>query len=347
MFAVRPTLFRVILVFLFTAAVGALAQTSINDVHVTPRAAAATVLAATYPADPSARLAPGSLIHASADLVLVPVTITDDRYRPVVGLDQENFQLFENKKVQEIKHFSSEDAPVSVGILLDTSGSMSYKLQRAREAVLQFCEEANPQDEFFLITFSDNPSLATDFTSRSEQIADDLLTVHSKGRTSLLDAIYMALGKMRNARYARKALLILSDGGDNHSRYTEHDVNSAIKESDVTVYAVGTYEDYVGTREEMLGPELLDSIAEQSGGHSFTLTNFNDVPEITRAIGRQLRHQYMLAYTPQTAPHDGKWHKINVKVRPPKQLRHYFLHVEARPGYYADAQPQPPATQQP
>jgi Ca-activated chloride channel family protein len=308
-----------------------LAQTALGDVHIAPRAKTVDVAATAYsPISPAG----GSLIRASVDLVMVPVTITDALNRPIVGLEQENFQLFENKKPQEIRHFSSEDAPVSVGVLLDTSGSMADKLDRAREAVLQFCEAANPQDEFFLITFADVPRLATDFTTRAQEMGSDLLTVRSKGRTSLLDAVYMALGKMRGARYARRALLVLSDGGDNHSRYSERDVKSAVKEADVLIYAVGTYERYVSTTEELLGPELLRGLAELTGGRAFTLSNLNDMPRVTRAIGTQLRHQYMLAYRPLSPPHDGKWHKISVKLRLPKKLR-YLLRVDARAGYYA------------
>lgn len=311
------------------------AQTAIDDVHITSRTSGIGVASASFTAHPITGFPASSLIHTSVDLVMVPVTITDGLNRPVVGLDQENFQLFENKRPQEIKHFSLEDAPVSVGIIVDTSGSMGDKLERARDAVLQFCEAANPQDEFFLITFADSPRLATDFTTRTEDLGNDLLTARSKGRTALLDAIYMGIQKMRKARYARKALLILSDGGHNHSRYTEHDVKAAVKEADVMVYAVGTYDRYVSSEEERLGPELLSSISEPTGGHSFALTNVNELPAVSRAIGIQLRHQYMLAYRPEARPHDGKWHKISVKLRLPKKLHNYLLHVEARAGYYA------------
>jgi len=307
-------------------------QTAIDDVHITPKEKTVDVASASYPAS----FGPNGLIRTSVDLVLVPVSITDDLNRPVVGLGQSNFQLFENKRPQEIKNFSSEDTPVSIGILVDTSGSMSYKLDRAREAVVQFCEEANPQDEFFLITFADEPRLVTDFTSHVEDVANDLLTLRSKGQTSLLDAMYLAIRQMRSARYPRKALLIISDGGDNHSRYTEHDLKSAIRESDVTVYAVGTYERWVPTQEELLGPELLRSLAESTGGLAFSLNNANEMPSVTRAIGDRLRHQYVLAYEPQAAAHDGKWHKISVKLRLPKKF--VFLHVSARPGYYATGQ---------
>lgn len=331
MFASARSISRLIIWALFLAS-GAvvLAQTSINDVHIVPRQRGVELIAPLA----AAGLPAASLIHASVDLVMVPVTITDAMNRPVVGLDRDNFQVYENKKPQEIKHFSSEDTPISVGIIVDTSGSMKDKLDRAREAVGQFCDTANPQDEFFMITFADTPRLVTDFTTRSEQVQNDLLTARSKGRTSLLDAIYMAVRKMRSARYSRRALLILSDGGDNHSRYTEHDVKGAIKESDILIYAVGTYDRFVNTEEELLGPDLLRSIAEVTGGQAYTLPNINEMPAVTRAIGSQLRHQYMLAYQPQSKPKDGKWHKISVKLRLPKSF-HHFLRVDARTGYYA------------
>ena len=278
-----------------------------------------------------------SVIRSNVDLVTVPVTITDNLNRPVVGLDQDNFQLFEDKKPQEIRHFSNEDTPVSIGLIVDMSGSMHDKVNRIKDAVTAFCKEANPQDEFFIITFADSPRLVTDFTSNIDQVPSDLLLPHPKGRTSLLDAIYMGLHKMRSARYRRRALLIFSDGGDNHSRYSERDIKNAVKESDVLLYAVGTYDQYVDTQEEMLGPELLRSITEVTGGKAYTLTNIADLPSVTRAIGVQLRHQYVLAYRPQERPRSGKWYKISVKLRLPKRL-HVFLRVDARPGYYATAE---------
>jgi Ca-activated chloride channel family protein len=324
-----------ILACALTCAVGeAWAQSAIDDVHVAIRSKPLEMAAATYAATLAAGGFSGaSLIRTSADLVMVPVSVTDDFHRPVLGLDQDNFQLFEGKKRQAIKHFSSEDTPISVGIVLDVSSSMSYKLEQAREAVAAFCDQANPEDEYFLITFADAPRLETDFTNSSAKIENDLLTVRPKGMTSLLDAIEMGLKKMKQARYGRKALLILSDGGDNHSRHTERAVKSAIKESDVMIYAVGTYDRYVATQEEMLGPELLRTVTSLTGGQAYTLTNENDLPLVTRRIGLQLRHQYVLAYQPQLAQKDGKWRKVSVKLRLPKKLR--FLHVDARPGYYA------------
>ena len=326
--SVRRFLTYAILRCLITSATVAAAQTAIDDVHIPPREKTVDVANAAYSA------AYTGLIRTNADLVLVPVTVTDELNRPIVGLDQENFRLFENKQPQEIKNFSSEDTPVSVGILVDTSGSMSSKLDRAREAVQQFCESSNPQDEFFLITFADQPHLAADFTSHADEIANNLLTTQSKGRTSLLDAIYLGLRKMREAHYGRKALLIISDGGDNHSRYTEHDLKSMVRESDVSVYAIGVYDRWVSSQEEILGPQLLRKIADASGGSAFSLASIAEMPAVSRNISVRLRHQYLLAYAPQAAPpHDGKWHKISVKLRLPKKFP--FLHVDARPGYYS------------
>jgi Ca-activated chloride channel family protein len=308
-------------------------QTSIDDIHVAPRQRSISEAPLGAPHSPGGI----GLIRSSVELVTVPVTITDAMNRPVTGLDRDNFRLFENKQPQEIKNFSSEDTPVSIGIILDVSGSMRNKLERARDAVHQFCDASNPQDEFFLITFSDDPRLATDFTNRPEEIENAMLVAQSRGRTSLLDAIYMGIRKMKDARYSRRALLILSDGGDNHSRYSERNVKSAVKEADILIYTVGTYDRYANTLEERLGPELLEEVSGVTGGQSYTLTNPAELPQVTRAIGIRLRHQYMLTYSPQKRDRDGKWHKINVKLLLPKRWSS-FLHVSARTGYYASAQ---------
>ena len=327
---VRSTCCPVVLIFFSFFAVEGNSQTAIDDVHVVPRTPGIELATATS----GPRFSGASLLRTSTDLVMVPVTITDNMNRLVLGLDRNNFRVFENKQPQEIKNFSSEDTPVSIGILMDVSGSMANKLERARDAVHQFCDASNPQDEFFIITFSDSPRLAMDFTTRSEEIESALLGAQSRGRTSLLDAIYMGLRKMKDARYSRRALLIISDGGDNHSRYGERDVKSAVKEADVLIYAVGTYDQYATTQEELLGPELLQDIASVTGGQAYTLSNASEMPEVTRAIGTRLRHQYMLTYRPESRSHDGKWHKISVKLLLPKKWS-AFLRVNARTGYYA------------
>ena len=333
---VLPPVVCAALVFTVAVAVNqATAQSSLDDVHIAPREATVAVAKAEYsPNLASAALAPR--IRTNVDLVLVPVSVTDGMQRLVTGLDQANFQVFEGKKSLPIKHFSSEDAPISVGILVDASGSMKNKMDRVQEAVNQFCEASNPGDEFFMITFSDVPHLASDFTSAPEDLQRELLFEHPKGQTSLLDAIYMGIGKMRQAKYTKKALLIVSDGGDNHSRYGEREVKAAVKESDVMVYAIGTFDRYVPTTEEMMGPALLSSVAETTGGRAFVLEDPREMPKVAHRIGVELRTQYVLAYHPEHAPHDGKWHKISVKLKLPKQLA--FLRVRAKAGYYASAE---------
>ena len=329
------------LVFCVVVCLGSfsLAQTDVNDVHVTPREVEKPKEAPT--SDTLATATPGMTAHVrplkvDVDLVLVPVTITDPLNRLVTGLEKENFQLFEGNAAQEIRTFSSEDAPVSLGVIFDSSGSMSSKMERAKDAVMEFFKTANPQDEFFMITFSDEPEEVSDFTNSVDEIQNKLVFAVPRRRTALLDAIYMGVSKMRQAKYAKKALLIVSDGGDNHSRYGEREVKAAVKESDVMVYAIGTFDRYVPTAEEMMGPALLASVAETTGGRSFVLEDPREMPKVAQRIGVELRTQYVLGYHPEHAPHDGKWHKISVKLKLPKQLA--FLRVHAKTGYYASAE---------
>jgi Ca-activated chloride channel homolog len=314
------------------------AQTDVNDIHVSPRPpekAAPEEVASDKVAPPQlgAHVRP---LKATADLVLVPVTITDPMNRLVTGLDKENFQLFEGGANQEIKTFSSEDAPVSLGVIFDSSGSMSSKMERAKDAVMEFFKTANPQDEFFMITFSDEPEVVSDFTNSVDEIQSKLVFTIPRRRTALLDAIYMGVTKMREAKYAKKALLIISDGGDNHSRYTENEIKALVKEADVMVYAIGIYDRYFPTEEERLGPALLGEVAELSGGRAFTVENPNDLADVATKIGVELRNQYVLGYRPQNIQRDGKWRKIKVKLLPPKGLPQ--LRVYARTGYYAPEQ---------
>ncbi len=306
-----------------------MAQTDLDQVHIVPRA-----IPATDAIQPSA--VPSShtgLIRRDVDLVMVPVIITDTTGRLVTGLQKQNFKVFEEKQKQEIRSFSNEDAPISVGIVLDTSGSMETKIARAKEAVAEFCNTANPQDQFFLITFSDTPNADSGFTSSAQDIQNKLAFITPKGNTSLLDAVYLGIQKMRHASQPRKALIVISDGGDNHSRYTENEIKSAVREADVTLFSIGIYDRYFPTREERLGPQLMSDLAESTGGMSFTLDNPNDLPLVANQIGRVLREQYVLAYHPKNAKHDGQWHKIKVKLLLPKGLP--YLVVHAKNGYFA------------
>jgi Ca-activated chloride channel family protein len=311
------------------------AQTTVNDVHILPRE---VEKGKTQEVAKQTLVSPSLDTHArplkvAVDLVLVPVTITDPMNRLVTGLDRENFQLFEGSSKEEIKSFSSEDAPVSLGVIFDSSGSMSSKMDRAKDAVVEFFKTANPQDEFFMITFSDAPEVVSDFTNSVDEIQGKLVFTVPRKRTALLDAIYMGISKMRQAKYPKKALLIISDGGDNHSRYTEGEIKALVKEADVMVYAIGIYDRYFPTEEERLGPALLGEIAELTGGRAFTVENPNDLADVATKIGVELRNQYVLGYRPTKVARDGKWRKIKVKLLPPKGLPP--LRVYARTGYYA------------
>jgi Ca-activated chloride channel family protein len=310
----------------------ATAQNSINEVHISPRIelSASEVPAQLLSATLDTHTEP---IRKQVDLVLVPVTITDPWNRIVTGLHPGNFQLYEGKHSQEIRHFSTEDAPVSLGILLDVSGSMKDKIERAREAVVEFLKAANQQDEFFMIAFADRPQLLRDFTDAGENAPLQGLLTEPKGRTSLLDAIYLGLANMRHAKYQRRALLVISDGGDNHSRYTEAEIRSLAKEADLGIYAIGIFDRFFHTHEELLGPSLLAELSQVSGGLSYTVDNPNELPAIAHRVGTALRNQYVLAYRPDQSARDGKWHKIRIRLRLPKGLPP--LHVFAKTGYYA------------
>jgi Ca-activated chloride channel family protein len=310
-------------------------NTDVQDVHITPQSKPNKKVSVDGTAT-GAHNALSLMIKKKVDLVLVPVTVTDPMNRVVTGLDRENFRVFEGKEEQDVRNFSSEDGPISLGIILDMSGSMGSKIERAREAVTEFLKTANPQDEFFLVTFADRPQTSPEFTQSLEHLQGNLLYTVPKGSTALLDAIYLGLSKMRQAKYPKKSLLIISDGGDNHSRYTEKDIKSLVKEADVMIYSIGIYDNYFATEEERLGPALLSDISELSGGRSFTIDDPNDLADVAAKIGIELRNQYILGYHPRDSGRDGKWHKIKVKVLPPKGLPH--LHVYSKSGYYASSQ---------
>ena len=288
---------------------------------------------------PKAEILPKANIRVDSTLVLIPVTVTDPMNRFVTGLEKENFKIFEDKKEQEIKQFSSEDAPISVGVVFDCSGSMGHKLEKSRMAVAQFFKMANPEDEFFLVQFNDSAQLAQPFTTSLEEIQNRLTFTQSKGRTALLDAVYLALHEMKKAKNPRKALLLISDGGDNNSRYTEGEIKNLVKEADVQIYAIGIYEPVSGrsrTPEEMNGPGLLTEIAEQTGGRQYQVENLNELPDIAAKIGVELRNQYILGYSPLNVTHDGKYRHVQVKLVQPRGLPP--LRPFWKQGYYAPQQ---------
>jgi len=285
---------------------------------------------------PGRAFKPGGTLHVDVDMALVNVTVTDPYNRLVTGLDPDNFRVFEDNVEQEVVTFSAEDVPISIGVIFDFSGSMSNKVGKAREAALQFFKTANPQDEFFLVSFNERAELTSAFTSSVEDLQSRLMLTSPKGRTALLDAIYLGLSEMRGAHNAKRALLILSDGGDNHSRYNESDIKRLVREADTQLYAIGIF-DPLGSRnrtpEELKGPSLLSEITEMTGGRVFAVERLEDLPDIATKIGMELRNQYVLGYRPSNKTHDARWRKIKIKLRAPRGLPP--LTVFAKTGYYA------------
>jgi len=279
---------------------------------------------------------PGGTIHFDVDLALVNVTVTDPFNRLVTGLEPDNFRVFEDSIEQEVVTFSAEDVPISIGVIFDFSGSMSNKVGKAREAAVQFFKTANPQDEFFLVSFNERAELTSSFTNSVEDLQSRMMLTAPKGRTALLDAIYLGLSQMRGAHNAKRALLILSDGGDNHSRYNESDIKRLVKEADTQLYAIGIF-DPLGYRnrspEELSGPSLLSEVTELTGGRVFAVEKLDDLPDIASKIGMELRNQYVLGYRPSNKAHDARWRKLKIKLRAPKGLPP--LSVYSKMGYYA------------
>jgi Ca-activated chloride channel family protein len=278
----------------------------------------------------------GQSLHFDVDLALVNVTVTDPYNRLVTGLDPDNFRVFENNVEQEIQYFSSEDVPISIGVIFDLSGSMANKVGKAKEAALQFFKTANPQDEFFLVSFNERAEVVSPFTSIVEDLQSRILSASAKGRTALLDGIYLGLSEMRTARNAKRALLIISDGGDNNSRYSERDIKRLVREAGTQLYSIGIFDpfEYRGrTLEELNGPTLLSEVTELTGGRAFTVENLNELPDIATKIGSELRNQYILGYRPSNKSHDARWRKIKVKMRAPRGLPP--LSVYAKTGYCA------------
>ncbi len=278
-------------------------------------------------------------IRIDTTLVQINVTVTDPLNRFVTGLEKEHFKLFEDKVEQSIVQFSSEDAPLSIGLVFDTSGSMGPKLQESRKAAAEFFKTANPEDEFFLVEFNDRPELVAPFTTDTEELQNRLAFTQSKGKTALLDGVYLAMNQMKKARNPRKAILIISDGGDNNSRYTESEVKNAVREADVQIYGVGIFES-LGNRgrtpEELAGPGLLSQVAELTGGRSYNVENVAELPDIAAKIGIELRNQYVLYYSPKNTARDGKYRHVQVKLVQPRGLPP--LKAFFRLGYYAPSQ---------
>ena len=275
-------------------------------------------------------------IRIEANLVLVPMTVTDPLNRLVTGLEPQNFEVYDNNVGQTIKTFSTEDAPVTIGIVFDLSGSMQTKFVRARKALTEFLRTSNPADEFFVVAFNDKPAVIVDYTSDVDDVEARMVMLKPENRTALIDAVYLGINKLKQAKYERKALLIISDGGDNRSRYSEGELRRVVRESDVQIYSIGIFDSYAPTEEETLGPILLTDISELTGGKMFRVTNSEDMGDIATRISQELRNEYVVGYRPTDLKKDGNWRKLKVRLVQPAGLP--TLSVHYRQGYYAPSQ---------
>jgi VWFA-related protein len=297
------------------------------------------------PADAAPRPDPASpnvyrsnaVIHVQSDLVLIPVTVTDRNGRTVSGLEKKDFAVFEDAAPQDIVHFGAEDAPVTIGIVFDASGSMRSKMSKAREAVHTLLEHANPDDEFFFVRFSTEARLTVPLTHNTDDIRRQMDSLHTNGTTALLDAVRLAIQEMGQAHNSRKAIVIVSDGEDNASFWTVPELKRTVREQEIVIYAIGIPEN-PGEGSDCIpghrcGSALLKDISTQTGGQLFVVHHIEDLPGIAATIGEWLRHQYVLGYVPSRPDKDGTYRKVEVKLDRPKGYPK--MNANWRKGYFA------------
>jgi len=300
-----------------TIGVNVVAQDGQYKVSITPRARPSSAQAGPKPS--------GTLRH-NVNLVLIPVLVTDMDDRPVLGLKQENFRLFEDGAEQGISQFFSDDSPISIGLIVDASNSMRTKMSQSRRAVSEFLRMSTPGDDFFLLKFNDHPEVLRGFTTKIEDIEEDVDALQTGGWTSLYDAIYLAINTMKHAKQTRKVLLILSDGGDNNSRYTESEVRQRVKEADVRIFSISILD---------RSPSL-DRISQESGGRAYRVKNLDELPDLAVNINVEMHSQYVLGYTPAARANDGKYRKVKVEVA--EQAEGQRLRTSWKRGYYGPMQ---------
>ena len=281
-----------------------------------------------------------AVFKAHTDLVLIPVTVTDTLNRFVLGLQKEDFQLSEDGMQQNVTLFSGENAPLSVGVIFDESGSMSYKLKTSLDAATQLLTALDKEDQAFLVEFADSAKVSVPFTGPREDMQTALKNAHACGQTAMSDAIDTGLVEMKKATNSRKAIVIVSDGGDNSSHYAAAQIEGLVREADVQIYAMGVFDPVFSlgsTPEEISGPRLLSEIASQTGGRAFAAAVPGDLPSVANRIAVELRNQYVLGYYPKNKTRDGKYRTVKVNVSQPIGIASP-LKVHWRLGYYAPAQ---------
>lgn len=283
-------------------------------------------------------------ISVDVELVTLPVSVLDRDGHPVFGLEKENFRVFEDGVEQEIERFVQEDVPVSIGLAIDSSGSMNNKRQSVSSAALVFVRESNPDDETFIVTFNDEVFLEQDFTRSIGNLTDALDNIQPRGETAVNDAIYLALEHVEEeGRMDKKAILIISDGEDNASAYGHNAIMERLRQSDVTVYAIGILEQndesgglFRKSRSE-IARDALEEITEATGGQAFFPKSVDEVEELCRRIARDLRSHYTIGYRPSNKAFDGMWRNIKVEVDPPRGFPR--ISVRTKEGYFAPGEP--------
>ncbi len=262
-------------------------------------------------------------IRFNVQMVLIPTTVTDLGDRPIMGLQKEDFHLFDDSVEQRIESFTVDQTPVSLGIVFDASGSMKNKIDQSFKAVDQFLKTSISGDEFFVVQFSDTPQLRVGFTPDADEVMRDLSMVRPQGWTAMLDAMYLAVNRMKSAKNPHKALLVLSDGSDNNSRYSSGEIINLLRESDIRVFAIGLFD----------RARFLKKAAEETGGSMIVVHNLNELPDAVEKLSLQLRSQYLLGYYPKREVNDGKFHKVKVQLgQIAEKLK---LRMAWRHGYYA------------
>jgi len=284
--------------------------------------------------DASADKGQNQTLKVDVDLVLVNATVTDTLNRYVSGLGQEHFQIWEDKLEQKIAYFSSEDVPVSLGVIFDVSGSMKDKISTARDAAVTFLKTGNPEDEYFLVEFANRPEVAADFTSDVSKLQNKLIFTPAKGMTAMYDAVYVGLEKLKEGSNPKKALLLITDGEDNRSRYTFQNVKDFVKEQDAQIYGIGITDEW-GSQlgAGRTGRAMIEELSDLTGGRAFFPDSVYELEDICTKIAVELKNQYVIGYHSTNAAKDGKWRKLRMKVNPPKGIQH--LNVRSKAGYYA------------
>src|SRR5712691_2218116 len=306
-----------------------------NQISFRATIAASLVLAgAIVAASQAQRTAGDERVMVDTDLVTLSVSVTNAEGQAIPGLEKSAFTVFDNKAPQAISFFSDDDAPASIAIVFDTSGSMSgRKIARAKEALADFIQTSHDRDEYFLIDFNSQARLLFDRTRDGDALLRKLTYAEPHGNTALYDAVYLGIEKLMRGAYQKRAIILVSDGEDNDSRYSFNELRRSLRESDITIYAIGVSINFLPRKGSLNGREILEELASVSGGKAFFPSGASQMVEAFEQIALELRHLYSIGYRPSSLTRNGDWHHLKVKVAPTVEFPRLF--VRSREGYYA------------